>query len=182
MCGVGSFCPGSKSTLASATRTSCGANKVTSQSLSSSVKECTVVPGYGWAASGATICPIGSYNPGYNTRACSKCPAGLTTVAAGANSTAACVAPAGSYYQRGAAVPCAQGTFKVDAGNADCSKCPLGFTTAAGAVGAKTPNACSCEWLFGGGGVLHAAAGDFPPTLPLPQPVPQPPGNTPVLC
>ena len=179
VCGANSYCPGSKSTMASATRTSCGSNMVTSGNYAMSVKECVTSPGYGWAASGATICPSGTYNPGYNTRACSKCPAGLTTTSTGKTSTQDCVAPPGYYYLRGAAVACAQGTFKVAAGNADCTKCPLGFTTQPGTVAAKLASACTCEWGRGArvsaqqGGRLcspqhNSLSADMPGLAPLP--------------
>ena len=94
-------------------------------------------------------CIAGFYNPGFNTRACTRCPGGLTTTAPGATSPADCVAPAGSYYLRGKSIPCAQGTFKAIAGNADCTRCPDGTTTAFGTVGATNTNACICEWLVG---------------------------------
>ena len=55
-----------------------------------------VLPGYGWApGNSSVICPVGTYNPGYNSRTCSRCPGGLTTPTTGSNSSQACVAPAG---------------------------------------------------------------------------------------
>ena len=55
-----------------------------------------VAPGYGWTLGDATLCPIGSYNAGYNSRTCTRCPGGLTTTSTGANSSQACVAPPGA--------------------------------------------------------------------------------------
>ena len=133
-CGTGSWCAGAKSTLASATRTACGAHKVTSTDVAMSDRECSVSPGYGWAAGDASaICAVGSFNPGYNMRTCTKCPGGMTTTSTGKTSPQDCVAPAGSYYLNGKSVPCAQGTFKISVGNRDCDKCPDGITTAPGA-------------------------------------------------
>ena len=159
-CGTGSWCAGAKSTLASATRTACGAHKVTSTDVAMSDRECSVSPGYGWAAGDASaICAVGSFNPGYNMRTCTKCPGGMTTTSTGKTSPQDCVAPAGSYYLNGKSVPCAQGTFKISAGNTDCSKCPTGFTTAVGSVGATLASACSCEW---GCNWIDAPCGSLP--------------------
>ena len=65
----------------------------------------------------------GTYNAGYNQRACTNCPAGLTTSAANSASPTDCVAPKGYYYLRGKAVACAKGTFKVSDANIDCTAC-----------------------------------------------------------
>ncbi len=97
-CGSGSFCLGSKSTRQSAVPTSCGANKVTTTTTARAARECTAAPGYGWTSSGAAVqCAVGFYNPGYNTRACTRCTGGLTTAAAGSQSSQSCIAPAGYY-------------------------------------------------------------------------------------
>ena len=117
-------------------------------------------PGYGWAAGDASApCPLGFYNPGYNTRPCSRCPGGLTTRAEGALSPAECVAPAGSYYLRGKAIPCAQGTFKEAAGNVDCDECPDGFTTRFGDVGKVSRAECKCEQRLPAASAASAAGG-----------------------
>ena len=77
-----------------------------------------VQPGFGWApGDNSSVCPAGSYNPGYNARKCTPCPGGLTT------------AGPGFYYLRGKAVACARGTFKTAIANQDCSECPVGMTT-----------------------------------------------------
>ena len=100
-CRIGNFCPGSGSKQESAVRTPCGTNKVTTTELARSSTECVVLPGYGWASgNNAALCPVGFYNPGYNTRTCSRCPGGLTTAGPGANSTQDCVAPAGAGHER----------------------------------------------------------------------------------
>lgn len=105
----------------------------------------TVNPGYGWTASGGVECVAGTFNPGYNTRACTRCPGGLTTTSPGSNRSQDCVAPAGNYFLAGKAVPCAQGTYKPSAGNQDCLKCPAGFTTEPGTVGKIPAISCTCE-------------------------------------
>ena len=87
-------------------RTPCGTNTVTTTELARSSTECVVLPGYGWASgNNAALCPVGFYNPGYNTRTCSRCPGGLTTAGPGANSTQDCVAPAGAGRQNMHAEP-----------------------------------------------------------------------------
>ena len=148
-CGANSYCLGSKATRedsASAKQNiPCGGGRVTTSSTAKSAKECLAPAGYAWSATGdLSPCSAGTYNPGNNQRACTRCPGGLTS-AAGSESPAACVAPPGSYYLRGKAIPCAQGTFKADAGNVDCDECPDGTTTAFGTVGATAATACTCE-------------------------------------
>lgn len=93
---------------------------------------------------------LGSFNSGFNVRACTRCQGGLTTPGSGGNSSADCQAPAGSYSLRGSAVPCAQGTYKAAIGNRDCDKCPEGWTTQPRTVGATSALACACAF-FGGG-------------------------------
>jgi hypothetical protein len=103
-------------------------------------------PGYGWAAGDASdVCPQGYYNPGYNTRDCTKCPGGLTTVSTTSTSTAQCKAPAGFYYLRGRAIACAQGTYKTAIANADCDECAAGLTTTFGEVGKTAAADCAGE-------------------------------------
>lgn len=103
-------------------------------------------PGYGFNRGGAAIaCAEGFYNPGFNTRPCSKCPAGLTTNGGTKTSLQQCVAPEGYYYLGGKAVACAQGTYKTDKANRDCSECATGWTTKFGEVGKTNENACNCE-------------------------------------
>jgi hypothetical protein len=113
--------------------------------------------GYGWAeGDGSDVCLQGYYNPGYNTRECTKCPGGLTTEGTESTSTAHCKAPAGFYYLRGRAIACAQGTYKAAIANADCDECDAGLTTPFGEVGKTDVAACAGEPLTGGPGVPAA--------------------------
>ena len=83
--------------------------------------------GYGWGAGDTTACcPQGFYNPGFNTRKCTKCPGSLTTLAPCSAASQDCMAPKGSYYFRGKAVACARGTYKESVANNDCDECPEG--------------------------------------------------------
>ena len=145
-CTQGYYCPGSKLTRADslASRRECTPNiaRTTLSAVAKSAKECVTRPGYGPSGE----CGIGFYNPGGNTRACTRCPGGLTTATATAKSPAECVAPKGSYYLRGKALPCAQGTYKDFEGNADCQKCPDGTTTTVGAVGKTQASECNREF------------------------------------
>ena len=89
-------------------------------------------PGYGWKDGigvSAVACEKGYYNSGYNRRACTQCPGGLTTAGTNSNRTSECIAPAGYYYLNGRAVMCAKGTSKSWDGNGQCDKCPEGLTT-----------------------------------------------------
>ena len=103
---------------------------------------------------------MGFYNPGYNTRVCSKCPGGLTTANEGSTSTAQCKAPAGSYYLRGRAIACAQGTYKAQVANADCDECAAGLTTTFGEVGKTAVTDCAGEPRRGGLGT-HLCQGSL---------------------
>ena len=85
-----------------------------------------VAPGYGWVNGDAVECAEGSYNPGFNTRACTRCPGSLTTESTRSNSTAACLADRGHYYLRGKAVACAQGTYKDFQGQLRLQRMPRG--------------------------------------------------------
>lgn len=147
------YCPGAKATWVSAGLTKCGAHKLTATTTAKSEKECVAEPGYGWTAGNAdaVVCTRGTYNPGYNNRACTRCPGGLTTgatadgtSATGKTSAASCVAPPGSYYYRGKAVACAKGFFKPTWENKDCTACPLGFSTS---VTSGAPDATYCNVL-----------------------------------
>ncbi len=144
-CGYNSYCAGAKSTAAAA-QVGCGTRKLTTTEYAKSDRECVVEAGYGWASgNGSTICAVGSYNPGFNTRACTLCPGGLTTAAQGANSSFACLAPPGYYYLRGKAVACAQGFYKTNLTNTDCTPCPAGWTTKFGDVAKTAAADCKCE-------------------------------------
>ena len=124
------YCPGAKSTDA-ASRYACGTNKLTQSQYGRSDRDCVVQPGYGWApGNNAAVCPVGFYNPGYNTRPCSSCPGGMTSPE-GSLSSQSCVAPPGYYYQRGRAVPCAQGYYKATTESSNCDACPEGPAPAA---------------------------------------------------
>lgn len=102
-------------------------------------------PGYAWASGDAQECAIGTFNPGFNTRPCNRCPGDLTTVARGTRSQSDCVAPPGHFYSLGKALPCGQGSYKDAAGNFDCEPCADGWSTKAGAVGAEDAAECACE-------------------------------------
>lgn len=156
-CGYSAFCPGAKATQASgAARTECGQHKNTTTQYAVSAMECVVDPGYGWAdGDAAEECPIGTYNPGFNTRRCTRCSGGLTTNGTGSISSMACWAPPGYYYQRGAAEPCSKGTYKEDIGNDDCLSCPDGFTTELGKI-AKTSHQ-DCKYVLPGWSAPAAA-------------------------
>jgi hypothetical protein len=92
-CGLNYYCAGAKSTPA-ADRILCGTNKLTTTEFARSDRECVVEAGYGWApGNGSAICETGAYNPGFNNRACTRCPGGLTTATTGTNSSTACMAP-----------------------------------------------------------------------------------------
>ncbi|GBF88748.1 hypothetical protein Rsub_01649 [Raphidocelis subcapitata] len=146
-CGTDNYCAGSVSALGDAAQNACGTNKITTTDYAKSDKECVAKPGYAWAdGNGSDVCPAGSYNPGYNTRDCTKCPGGLTTVANTSTSTADCKAPGGSYYLRGRAIACAQGTYKAAIANADCDECSAsspGLTTKFGEVGKLAISDCA---------------------------------------
>ncbi|KAI8470423.1 MAG: hypothetical protein J3K34DRAFT_521329 [Monoraphidium minutum] len=130
-CEVNHYCPGAKITPESSTvRTRCGDNKLTTTEFGKSDRECVVKPGYGWGTGDTSaVCEQGWYNPGYNTRKCTKCPGSLTTTGNNMTSSQDCQAPIGSYYLRGKAVACARGTYKEYIGNNDCDECPIGMTT-----------------------------------------------------
>ncbi|GBF88751.1 hypothetical protein Rsub_01652 [Raphidocelis subcapitata] len=165
-CGMGYWCPGAADDEASGeARYACGTNKITVTQYAKWDRECVTQPGYGWAEGNASApCPKGTFNPGYNNRACASCAGGLTTSAPGADSPADCRAPEGSYYLRGKAIPCAQGTYKASSGNVDCSECPAGTTTAFGEVGKKA--AADCTYVLPG---HYAAAGQTPGEFTAPQ-------------
>jgi hypothetical protein len=144
-CGLNSYCAGAKTTPA-ADQVPCGDNKLTTTEFAKSDRECVVQAGYGWApGNGSVICDAGAYNPGFNTRACTRCPGGLTTADQGTNSSTACQAPAGFYYLRGKAIACAQGFYKPNLANADCTSCPDGWTTKFGEVSKTAAADCTCE-------------------------------------
>jgi hypothetical protein len=93
------------------TCTACGNNLTTLANVTkaTSPDACLAPPGYGWAAGGtngagvATLCPLGSYNPGYNREPCVKCGNGtITTAAPGATSADQCYTPAGHGNKRDA--------------------------------------------------------------------------------
>ncbi|KAI8467396.1 MAG: hypothetical protein J3K34DRAFT_523791 [Monoraphidium minutum] len=144
-CGEGFYCQGAKATEESgAARLACGANKVTTTTYGRSDRECVVLPGYGWEpGDGALKCAQGWYNPGYNTRKCTRCAGSLTTSAEGTAVPQECKAPAGHFFRRGNAVACAQGTYKEGIGNWDCAKCPEGWTTQLGAPARTSPQDCA---------------------------------------
>jgi len=127
-------------------------NKLTSSTtppLPPPLHQTVVVPGYGWASgNSSTVCQPGFYNPGFNTRACTRCPGGLMTETTAANTSTACLAPAGYYYLRGKAIACAQGFFKPSLANADCTSCNLGWTTQFGAVAKTAATDCVCEFAL----------------------------------
>lgn len=143
-CENNNYCTGAKSTQLSAMRTTCGTFKTTTTLYAKSERECVVLPGYAWAmGDGATPCPVGSYNPGYNTRKCVACPGSLTTMGEGSTAPQACQAPAGAFYLRGKAVACAKGTYKDKIGNVDCTPCPVGWTTPSDSATLTQPSDCS---------------------------------------
>ena len=154
-CGANFYCPGSKITAASSTvRYPCGANKQTTTAYAMSELECTVQPGFGWAAGDASAeCPVGMYNPGFNARKCTACPGGLTTALPQSTTSQQCLAGAGFYYLRGKAVACARGTYKSAVANQDCDKCPTGISTANNTVSATAATDCTvrraCRGRFG---------------------------------
>lgn len=105
-----------------------------------------MLPGFGWAfGDGSSTCPVGFYNPGYNTRKCTKCAGSLTTLGEGSKAPQECVAPPGFSYQRGRAVPCGRGFYKPLTGNVDCTPCPDGWTTKFNTSGMMAPTDCQCE-------------------------------------
>ncbi|KIZ04286.1 hypothetical protein MNEG_3672 [Monoraphidium neglectum] len=144
-CDYNNVCPGAKITAESSTAfAACGANKITTTQFAKSDRECVVKPGFGWGTGDTSAaCDAGFYNPGYNTRKCTKCPGDLTTLGTNSNSTQDCQAPIGSYYLRGKAVACARGTYKTFVGNQDCTSCPTGVTTVAGEVGKTASSDCT---------------------------------------
>ncbi|KAI8467373.1 MAG: hypothetical protein J3K34DRAFT_523771 [Monoraphidium minutum] len=144
-CGPNAYCPGAMITPeSSASRAECGAFKVTTTLYGRSDRECVVSPGHGWGPGDSSApCAQGWYNPGFNTRKCTKCPGSLTTLGGNSNSSQDCVAPAGHYYLRGKAVACAQGTYKADIANTDCDECPEGFTTQPGRTAQTSAGACT---------------------------------------
>lgn len=143
-CGYGYYCPGARVTEASGeARLPCGANKNTSGEYAMSPRECVVNPGFGWQVGDAVECPLGFYNPGMNTRRCTRCPGSLTTASKGAASPAMCMAPAGFFYSRGRAFPCARGSYKPNLGNHECTACPTGFTTPPEEVAQMAKESCS---------------------------------------
>jgi hypothetical protein len=105
--------------------TPCGGGLVTLPNVTAatSASACVVPPGFGWTNSStnvagqASVCPSGTFNPGYNRQPCTPCGAGsITTDGAGASSPDACYTPVGhgsSYNTSGVLVGsiCPQNTY-----------------------------------------------------------------------
>jgi hypothetical protein len=84
--------------------TPCGGGLVTLPNVTAatSASACVVPPGFGWtnsstnAAGQASVCPSGTFNPGYNRQPCTNCGGGsITTDGAGSTSPDACYTPVG---------------------------------------------------------------------------------------
>lgn len=87
----------------------------TSTDVAMSTRDCWLQPGQGLIAGIAAACPVATYNAGFNTRACTRCPGALTTVGTGSINKAQCVAPAGELSVK---LPCAWGLFWGDGNRA----------------------------------------------------------------
>lgn len=142
-CGYGHYCPGAKSTASQAVRIPCGDFKNTTGLYGRDEAACVTLPGYGWTANNAVLCPRASWSAGLSARRCVPCANGMTTVAPGAVAPSMCLADVGRYFLRGKAFLCAQGSYKETIANEDCMLCPTGFTTAFTTVGAATRDACN---------------------------------------
>lgn len=71
-------------------------NMTTGTDVATSSRDCYLQPGMGMVNGVAAPCQAGAYNGGFNTRACTRCPGGLTTPGKGASTSLQCVAPAGA--------------------------------------------------------------------------------------
>jgi hypothetical protein len=127
----------------------CGLNTVTlvNTTAATTPDACLAPPGYGWAASdsnaggNSTICPLATYNPGYNRQPCAFCGGpGMTTLAPGALSADQCMTPAGYGNEVDpvtgiySAQPCPIGTYgrplaSFGLVDVQCVKCPDHSTT-----------------------------------------------------
>ena len=131
--------------------TPCGNGLVTLPNVTGAISPdaCLAPPGYGWSnnsnntAGMATVCPRGSFNPGYNREGCTVCGNGtISTAAAGATSPDDCYTPAGNgnFYDEATGLLtgyiCPRNTYGTannTYGQVDvqctkvCSRTPLGF-------------------------------------------------------
>lgn len=132
---------------------------------STTLDACVVPPGFGWSATGsttagsATICSIGSYNPGYNRQPCVACGSGILTDApGGAINADACYTPAGygniqdAVTSAFSALICPVGTYgrpnnTYGLVNVECTKCMDHSTTAT--AGATSQALCLVEPGYG---------------------------------
>jgi hypothetical protein len=136
--------------------TACGGNLVTlpGETGAASASSCVAPPGYGFNATTgtATICPTGTYNPGYNREACVPCGSGTLTSAAGSNSSGDCYVPPGDYIEVGTdgvtftGKTCPADTYGRDGNTfglvaSECTKCPE-FSGTNGTTGAQTSAQC----------------------------------------
>ncbi|KAI8463454.1 MAG: hypothetical protein J3K34DRAFT_526986 [Monoraphidium minutum] len=125
--------------------TPCGAGLGTRGQGHSSEDACLALPGYGFdaVARAGVICPLGSYNLGWNKEPCRQCGAGtVTTAVAGAAGPDQCLTPAGDgsrLLADGATLsgaPCPAGTYGRPQPTfglvpAECTKCPENTLTVA---------------------------------------------------
>ena len=104
----------------------CGHNTVTMPNTTAATTPdvCLAPPGFGWAMGGdygagnATICPLATYNSGYNRKPCTLCGGeGITTVEPGALFADQCMTPAGYGNEQNSvtlewrAFPCPIGSY-----------------------------------------------------------------------
>lgn len=162
----------------------CPANMQTQDEGATSVDACLAPPGYGLPPraagaaalanssaaappAGAILCPLGSYNPGWNKEPCTLCGGeGLTTDALGSQGADDCKIPRGYGTSRDmdafgnevlSAAPCPADSFGRSADtyglvDVECSKCPdLTFTKG---PGSDSPTDCLTHpgygWYAGG--------------------------------
>ena len=158
--------------------TPCGNGLVTLPNVTGAISSdaCLAPPGYGWSnntnntAGMATVCPRGSFNPGYNREGCTVCGNGtISTAAAGATSPDDCYTPAGNgnFYDEATGLLtgyiCPRNTYGTannTYGQVDvqctkvCSCTPLGFLVLCGegsrgcSTSAGEPSLGTfCQWL-----------------------------------
>ncbi|XP_041364264.1 sushi, von Willebrand factor type A, EGF and pentraxin domain-containing protein 1-like [Gigantopelta aegis] len=112
---------------------SCGVNKITTQTGSTTENQCILqCPAGTMKVSDVCIaCPIGKYQDGIDSNTCKDCPQWKTTVSTGMTSLTNCIwnCPQGMKEEGNACVPCPIGQYQDEIGKKTCNVCQIYQTT-----------------------------------------------------